>query len=303
MEQGAEDSGAGPRGQPMILITGAAGKTGRALIGELRQQGASLRAFVQREDQADQLRGLGVSQITLGDMLDPEAVGRAMRDIGTCYHIGPNMHPREQEMGQIAVQTAAASGVDHFVYHSVLHPHIQAMSHHWRKLRVEETLAASGLNFTILQPAAYMQNLLSQADRLTGQAALEIPYPPETQIALVDLADVAEAATRVVLEPGHEFARYELVGEGGPDQVKVAQTLSAILGRPLNLEVISVPEWTRRASEAGMDPGRVAGFAAMFNYYARSGLPGNPRQLSVLLGRSPTSLAEFAERELGSSPG
>ena len=60
-----------------------------------------------------------------------------------------------------AVMAAAqAQGVKRFVYHSVLHPQIEAMPHHWQKMRVEEMLFAAGFEPTILQPTAYMQNIL-----------------------------------------------------------------------------------------------------------------------------------------------
>lgn len=285
----------------MILVTGAGGKTGRAVIAALRRHGASLRGFVHSRGQAEKLTSLGVSQAVVGDMRSGDDFEAALEGVGTVYHIGPNMHPDEEAMGRTAVAAALSAGVKHFVYHSVLHPQIEEMPHHWQKLRVEGDLIASGLAFTILQPAAYMQNLLAQSAQLRSSGTLSLPYPAETRLALVDLLDVAEAAATVILEPGHEFASYELAGESGLDQVRVAQALSAALGRPLELEIISVKEWREQALTSGLAPERLDGFQAMFRYYARSGLPGNTRQLTELLGRRPTTIDEFSVRELGTA--
>lgn len=285
----------------MILVTGAGGKTGRAVIAALREHGAPLRAFVRSESQAQRVLSLGVSQAIVGDMRSRADFDAALDGVGTVYHIGPNMHPEEGDMGATAVAACRAAGVKHFVYHSVLYPQIEAMPHHWRKLRIEEILIASGLTFTVLQPAAYMQNLLSQAEGLRN-GMLRLPYPADTQLALVDLLDVAQAAAVVILEPDHGHAHYQLVGEGNPDQVQVAQALSAVLGRPLDLEIISQDSWRELALESGLKLERVADFAAMFEYYSRAGMPGNPRQLSALLGRRPTLFVEFAEREFGERP-
>ena len=63
-----------------------------------------------------------------------------------------------------AIRAAQSAGVERFVYHSVLHPQVEIMAHHWQKMRVEEQLFESGLSFTILQPAAYMQNVLAGWD-------------------------------------------------------------------------------------------------------------------------------------------
>jgi uncharacterized protein YbjT (DUF2867 family) len=94
------------------------------------------------------------------------------------------------------VAAALAKGVSRFVYHSVLHPQIEAMPHHRAKMRVEEMLFASGLELTILQPAAYMQNILGARRSVIHDGVFRVPYPVETRLSLVDLHDLADAAPR-----------------------------------------------------------------------------------------------------------
>ena len=72
----------------------------------------------------------------------------------------------------------------------MLHPQIEAMPHHWEKMRVEEMLFAAGLDVTVLQPTAYMQNILGMARDIV-EAGFRVPYPVETPLSLVDLDDVA----------------------------------------------------------------------------------------------------------------
>ena len=76
------------------------------------------------------------------------------------YHICPNVSRDEVAYARAVAAAARAHGVRRFVYHSVLHPQIEAMPHHWQKMRVEEMLFAAGFDLTVLQPAAYMQNIL-----------------------------------------------------------------------------------------------------------------------------------------------
>ena len=61
------------------------------------------------------------------------------------YHVCPNVSPDEIAIGRVSIAAARSAGVEHFVYHSVLHPQTEAMPHHWLKLRVEEALITSGL--------------------------------------------------------------------------------------------------------------------------------------------------------------
>ena len=93
------------------------------------------------------------------------------------------------------------------------------MPHHWAKLRVEEMLLASGLDVTILQPTAYMQNILAGWPGIVADGVFWVPYPVETRLSLVDLQDVGAAAARVSTEPGHEGATYELVGTAPLSQI------------------------------------------------------------------------------------
>ena len=287
-------------GRPLtVLITGAAGKTGCAVIDALRARDSSVRALVRRPEQAVALASLGVDDIVSGDLLNGEALARAMQGIDRVYHICPNMHPHEVEIGEQILSAARAAGVRHFVYHSVLHPQTEAMPHHWQKLRVEERLLESGLPFTILQPAPYMQNVLAHRRRIFEDGIYPVPYSAETRLALVDLVDVGEAAATVLLESGHGDAVYELVGEAGLTQDEVAAILSGEIERSVSVKEIAVRDWRRQATANGMESYQVDTLARMFEYYNVYGLTGSPNVLRWLLEREPTSFASFARREFG----
>ena len=105
------------------------------------------------------------------------------------------------------------------------------MPHHWSKLPVEEMLFSSALDVTILQPTAYMQNCLSEWDRMVGSGIYRVPYPVETRLSLVDLDDVAEAAAIVLSDADHSGATYELVGTPPLSQTRDRRDFSATPSR------------------------------------------------------------------------
>lgn len=283
----------------MILVTGAAGKTGRAVIAALRARRADVRALVRRTEQVVALRTLGVEQVLVGDLTSGETLAEALDGAARVCHICPNMHPDEVEIGEKVIAAARAAGVQHFVYHSVLHPQTQAMPHHWQKLRVEERLLEAGLPFTILQPAPYMQNVLAHRQRIVEAGELPVPYSAGTRLALVDLADIGEAAASVLLEPGHRDAVYELVGEPALTQAEVAAILSRELGREVVVQETSLETWRAEAEARGLAGYPLDSLLRMFRYYESYGLTGNPNVLRWLLGRPPGSFASFVRRELG----
>ena len=284
----------------MILVTGAAGKTGRAVIEALVARAQAVRALAHRSEHVGLLKRLGVQEVVVGDMRDQAAVDEAARGVRAVYHLAPNLHPEEVVLGQVALAAARAGGVAHFVYHSVLHPQTEAMPHHWQKLRVEEALLASGLSYTIVQPAAYMQNVSAYWDAICERGVYPVPYAAQTRLGMVDLKDVAEAAALVLTEPGHEGATYELSGPEILSQTETAAILAQQLGRPVRVECVPIEAWQAQARDAGMGDYQVETLVKMFQYYEQHGFWGNPRVLGWLLGRAPTSFAAFVERYIRS---
>jgi NAD(P)H dehydrogenase (quinone) len=280
----------------MILITGAGGKTGKAIVKALLARGASMRAFVRSSAPETVLKAMGVCEFVTGDMGDPRTLSEAVQGTEAIYHICPNVCPHEVSFGRRLIDAAINSGVSRLVYHSVLHPQIEAMPHHWNKLRVEEMLLSSSLEVTILQPAAYMQNILAEWDRMVSSGLYRVPYPVETRLSLVDLDDLAEAAATVLTDTGHSGATYELVGTPPLSQIEIAETFGKALGKSVSAEAETVESWDHRARSAGMNDYSRETLVKMFRAYARDGLNGNPNVLGWLLGRPPTSLVRFALR-------
>jgi NAD(P)H dehydrogenase (quinone) len=282
----------------MILVTGAAGKTGRAVIRALKARGADVRAFVGTSVSLEAASALGADETSVGDLRDAGAVRAAVAGATGVYHIAPNVHPDEVAIGQNVIAAAREAALARVVFHSVLHPGTEKMPHHWAKLRVEEALFESGLPYTILQPAPYMQNLMTNWAAITREGVYRTPYPSGTRLSLVDLEDVAEVAARVLTETGHLGATYELCGTPGLSQIEVAAILSGRLITKVRAVALRPAEWERQAREHGLSDHAIATLLAMFDYYRKFGLSGNPNVLRWLLGREPGTLAAFVDRAI-----
>ena len=285
----------------MILVTGAGGKTGRALVKVLSNV-EGVCAFVYHEEQVSILRSLGAEKVIVGDMLDETTIHSAMEGVRAIYHICPNMRPDESEIGKLVIDAAREAGVDHFVYHSVLHPQTEKMKHHWGKLRVEEMIFESGIPFTILQPAPYMQNLLAGWKSIIEEGVLRVPYSVDSKFSFIDLEEVAEAAKVVLTKPTHINAIYELAGTTPLSHVEVAVIMGRVLERDVRAEKEEIGDWrlgagrSSEGTQSKRDAYALDNLAKMFEYYDQWGLVGNPNVLRWLLKREPTSLESFVER-------
>ena len=276
----------------MILVTGAGGKTGRALIKSFSKV-ESVCAFVHRGEHVAGLKSLGAEKVIVGDLRDETAIRSGMDGARVVYHICPNMSRDEKMVGNLVIGEAKRAGVEHFVYHSVLHPQTEKMNHHWQKLRVEEMIFESGLPFTILQPAPYMQNLLAGWKSIVEEGVLRVPYSVHAKFSFLDLDDLAEAAKIVLTEAGHNNAVYELAGTLPISHVEVAEIFEKLLKRKVRAEKEEIGDWRLRAEGSGMSDYAIENLIRMFEYYDRWGLVGNPNVLQWILKREPGSLEEF----------
>ncbi len=172
------------------------------------------------------------------------------------YVIAPNLHPDEPAYVTSVLAALREAQVGRVVYHSVASPYVPAMPHHLGKAASEDLVRRSGLEWTILQPGAYLQNL-----DLT--APVEVPYSPDVRFGFLDLADLGRAAAVVLTQDGHSGATYELA-----TRVATVRELADEAGVPV-----------RQVD----DPGTHPWLTAMFAYYDEHGLPVGTRVLDALI--------------------
>ena len=284
----------------MILITGANGQTGRAIIKALLSKGEQIRAFVHKPDQIQEIKLLGAMEVVAGDIMDQKAVDEAFMGVSAVYHICSALNPHEVEIGQRVINAACLAKVEHFVYHSVLHSVLQDMPHHQKKLMVEEILVNSGIPNTIIQPAVFMQNLLESWKPLNEKGVFRQKFftTPETRMCMVDLEDIAEAASIILTSPSHIGATYELCG---PDNLSLSDMISVIeqhFGREIKVETPTDEMFAAQLRKFGAGDYRVNTLLKMFQHYNDHGFIGNSNILTWILGRKPNNLSDFILRAL-----
>jgi uncharacterized protein YbjT (DUF2867 family) len=280
----------------MILISGAAGKTGLAVIKSLLNRNQSVSALVRSQQQKQIVERFGVAEVLIGDLTQAGDIVDAMRGAQKVLHICPNMHPDELKIGTEMIGAASQAEVEHFVFHSVMHPQIEAMPHHWQKMRVEEILIESGLPFTIVQPASYMQNLPMSI--ICSEGILRVPYNLRMSHSMVDLMDVAEVYSRVLVEPGYQYAIYELAGPQAFNHLQIAERISQTFDQPIDPVQESIADWRQRVQKTGLSSYAIETLVKMFEHYDRHGFVGNPTVLRNLLQRPPTPFKSFLRKTI-----
>jgi NAD(P)H dehydrogenase (quinone) len=277
-----------------VLVTGAGGKTGSAVLEALRARGGRSVGLVGSPAHA----GQRADSVIVGDQRDVDVLTRALAGVDAAYAIAPNLSPDEVAMALAMVEACRRADVRRLVLHSVIHPQLSAMPHHADKGRAEEVVIQSGLDWTILQPNAYLQNLAGYVDEMrTGRYAP--PYATDRGSALVDLMDVAEVAARVLLDDVGIHATFELSGPLMCTPTDVATAAAEILDRPVLAARTTPAEFV---AGTGLDPERQRRLLAMLDHYDEHGSPGDATVLRMLLGREPRGLRDVLAGLLSTGP-
>ena len=269
------------------------------MVRALADAGASVRGFIRDPNQADGLRELGVAETAVGDLADAASLDRAMAGARQVLHIGPPMDPNEVVYTTNVIAAAQNAAVEQFVYYSVMHPQRREIRHHRLKLEAEEYVIESGLPYTIVEPIRYMQHLLPIWGRVVEEGVHAMPFSVDRKFNVVDLADLAEATTRVLLDPVHLYGTYELAGPEALSQRDMAAIITDVIGRPVRAEAVSIADLRKKGKAAGLSDDRIEQMTIMNGHYDSHGFLGSPVTLRALLGREPTTFETFVRRIWG----
>ena len=279
----------------MILVTGATGLNGTALVRKLSAKGVPLRALVRNAAKAAEIAALPNVEIAIADMAKPETLPEALAGVDRAM-LNSSADPAMVEVQSNFIAAAAKAGVRHVVKLSGIMP---ALDSPFRFARmhgeIEKRLVASGMAFTHLRAGEFMPSYFRQVPMILAKGALFLPMENQ-RIASIDIGDLAEIAALVLTNPGHEGKIYPLTGPEALTMTEVAERLSAATGK--TIKYINVPpEDVRKAQLAAGVPPYIADALAELFAERRKGKESQVWPVAqTLLGRRPTSFAEFAAR-------
>jgi len=283
-----------------VLMVGATGKFAGYVLPELMKRGVKVRALVRDRASERVARDRGADETVLGDLEDPRCLISAAVGADAVFHINPAFAPREAAMGVTMVNAAKAAGVTKFVFSSVIHPSITRLSNHAGKLPVEQAIYESGMKFTVLQPAVFMQNMEGSWPEVVRTGRFALPYSKRAKACYVDYRDVAEAAAMALTGDKLEGGTFEMCAPGTFNRIELAGLMGDALGCKIEAGEVPFEEW---ANAQNLPEGPVrSGLKRMYADYNEYGFPGgNGMALRCVLGREARSLKgyfqELAMRE------
>jgi uncharacterized protein YbjT (DUF2867 family) len=282
-----------------VLTIGATGQYAGLAVPALVAKGLQVRALVHDPGKVDRLESAGVYETVVGDLRDPERMRAALDGVDGLFLIIPAFAPDTAELGTALVAAAQDAGVRRVVFSGVYHPSLSLVNHASTR-PIEESLYRSGLEFTVLQPAMFMQGLAGGWTSAVEQGVFGMPYSKDSAMTFVDYRDVAEVAVTAFASDDLVNGTFELAAGGMVTRTELAVIISRHAGR--QVVAVDVPP---TAALDGVPAGSMRdGLAAMFDDYTAHGFHGgNDLVLRSILGRAPRSLdAFFAQLAAESAP-
>ncbi|HEX3593137.1 MAG TPA: NAD(P)H-binding protein [Pseudonocardiaceae bacterium] len=268
-----------------ILVTGARGHVGGAVLTELLAAGQAVRASSRDPRPGDFPDGV---EVVRADLTEPDSLPDALAGVRKVFLYA---HP------EAAVEFAAEArkaGVQHVVLlssASVLFPDAQthpvAMSH----LTVERALEQAGLDWTFLRPGIFATNSL-QWQSIRTERELRTAFPDAT-LSPVHERDIAAIAARALLDDTHRRAAYPVLGAGPLTLRKQVAAIAEALGEPVRLTEVDVDTYRRDLLT------QLPGYLVERVIHDRGQLPQLPAELGTdavpdVLGRPALTFAEWA---------
>ena len=249
-----------------ILVTGATGNVGGAVISNLTAMGANVRALVRNESKAQGLRDGGV-EVVIGDLDKPETLDAAFSGVDKVFLVTP-VGPDQVSLARNGIAAAKRAGNPHIVRLSAgaLDTAADSPARVTRQhAEIDAELKASGLPYTILRPHNFMQNTLMAAQTVASDGAVYMPMK-DGKLGMIDVRDIADVAAKVLTEAGHEGKTYGLTGPASISYHDIAAGLSKALGK--EIKYVDVPLDAAREAMVGM--GLPDWYADAYNEYNKA---------------------------------
>jgi uncharacterized protein YbjT (DUF2867 family) len=227
-----------------ILVIGATGNIGRAVVTHLTAAGVPARAMVRGPDAASLPPRV---ELARGDLTLPETLDEVLRGIDTVFLLWtappaavPAALERITSHARRIVYLSAPLHTQHPFFQASL-PNPSSILHE----QIERLIQRSGVEWTILRPGMLASNSIAWwAPPVRTGGVVRWPYLA-APTAPIDERDIASVATRVLIDNGHAGADYVLTGPESLTQLEQLSTIGRAIGRELRVEEMS-PEQTRR---------------------------------------------------------
>ena len=282
----------------MIAVTGATGKLGRHVIDSLLNvvPANEVIAAVRDVEKAQDFAARGV-QVRPADYTRPETLRAAFAGADKVLLISSNDVGNRFAQHQAVIDAAKDAGVTLLAYTSILNADTSTLKLATDHKATEEAIRASGLPFVFLRNGWYLENYTEALAPALEQGTI-LGAAENGRFAAAARTDYADAAVAVLTNSGHENKVYELAGDASFTLAELAAEASRQSGKTVTYTNLPEEQWAQTLESFGLPASFAAILADADVQAARGQLDSTSRDLSTLIGRRTTPLADAISQGL-----
>ena len=281
----------------MYAVVGATGNTGRAVVKELKALGENPVCVVRNADKAKEVLGAD-TKTAVAELDDRAGLQKALAGSKRVFIV--TGHNPKSDVQQInVIEAAKAAGAEYIVKLSsgrdVTGPNVESVNGQ-AHYKIEEHLKKCGLQWCILSPGLFMQNILGQAASIKNDGKIVQPWPKDLSVALIDVRDSGALGARVLRDPGKHAGKLYTFSGVSTTFGHFANVIGEVLGKPIAYVAVTLEQAEAAMKARNMPDWLVAHLVSI----ARAGGKGafskeNTGPIRDIVGRAPITTRQFVQ--------
>jgi uncharacterized protein YbjT (DUF2867 family) len=270
-----------------ILVTGASGNIGRALVQQLKADGAQV---IVGSSSGKSVEGVPSRHV---DFEDTASLQAAFTGIDTLFLLLP-LVSNKLTLAKNAISAAKAAGVKHIVRSSgagadsdagFALPRLQG--------EIDQMVIDSGVAYTLVLPGTFMQNFATYYAGMIKGGALYLPQG-DGQVAFIDVRDIAAVNAVILQNPeAHAGKSYTLTGSAAISNTDVVRAIGAATGKSPTYVAVPDEAAVESMKSMGMNDWSIDQMMSLHQLTAAGYAVGVTHTVREIIGREPISFADF----------
>lgn len=275
-----------------VLVTGATGNTGSAVVDQLVQRGVPVRVMVRNQGDAEQFDGQRASAV-VADFDDASSLAAALSGVDRAYLVTPSSERAEEQQVRFA-RAAMDGGVRQLVVLSQLaaDPDSPVRFLRWHAA-AERGIRDTGIGHTFLRPNLFFQGLLPFARTIASSGRFFAPIG-DARVSAVDVRDIAGVAVAALTQAGHQGRTYTITGPAAITHAEMAAALSAALGREITFSD-APPQAFAESLRGVLPPWQADGLLEDYAHYRSGEAAAVYPTVAEVAGGQPRTFRQFAD--------
>jgi uncharacterized protein YbjT (DUF2867 family) len=272
-----------------ILVTGATGNLGGAVVRALMNSGLHVKAGTTRPETATLPAGAAIVKTVYEQ---PETLAGALKGVDGLFLVAPPLDAQAPAKLMPVIDQAKSAGVAHIVFNSAL----GVDQNEAAPLRViERHLMNSGVGYTILRPNFFMENFSAGfIAPMIAQGGIYLAAG-EARTSFISTEDIAAVAASA-FEKKRFGAEFNLTGPAALDHTQVAGIISEVTGKPIQYHPLSEEAMMQGARDQGVPEGAVQYLAVLYQAVRNGWMAGITDDVANVTGRAPMAFGRFAQK-------